>query len=277
MFSRKLMIVIVLMIAVQSSLPAYEQLLFKPLTAAVFEPRIGCLYQFGNNSDNDEKLRLDIGASFDLAGFEPGKDSSELRFGTDWFTFTRLRSEGNMKFPVETSDYFFGVNSSYKSKLFGLDFYGRLRLAHISSHLVDGMANKDTFRISPFVYSREFADLTGAVIYKNIRFYLGLTYVFSHLPKNTEEIVPQIGIDLTRAISEMFYFKMGLDMRVPGFDFGKYSGNTQIGLLVRTSENLGIMVNYTEFHGRSIHGMFWDRDDNYRSIGFQVIYYGINF
>nr|HPI19931.1 hypothetical protein [Candidatus Kapabacteria bacterium] len=49
-------------------LPAFlfsqESLLFKPLTANVFEPRIGSFYQF-----SDEKLRLDIGTSIDLFDF----------------------------------------------------------------------------------------------------------------------------------------------------------------------------------------------------------------
>jgi hypothetical protein len=267
----------VILLLFYKPISAYDDLLFKPLAANIFEPRIGCLYQWGENNYDNEKLRLDIGASFDLAGWKLNDDSSEIRFGTDWFTYTRLRTEGNMKFPVETSDYFFGVNSSIKTKLAGLDFYSRLRLAHISSHIVDGLATGDSLRVMPFVYSREFADLTVALIYRDIRFYLGLTYVFSHQPKSTEEIIPQFGIDYNIKIIDRLYIKSGIDFRIPGLDSDQASFSMQVGMLLVTSENVGIMLNYNYFSGRSIHGMFYNYDDNYHSIGFQVLFYGINF
>lgn len=270
-------LLIVMLLFLNCTVFCYEGLLFKPLTANVFEPRIGCLYQWGSNRNDDEKLRLDIGASFDLAGFNIGNDSTLLRFGTDWFTYTRLRTEGNMKFPVETSDYFFGINSSVKTKMFGLDFFGRLRVAHISSHIVDGLATKDSLRVMPFVYSREFADLTAAVVFEGIRPYIGLTYVFSHQPKQVEEIIPQVGIDYRNEFIKDFYLISGMDFRIPGFKSGLASFTFQAGILYETSEDVGIMINYYKFSGKSIHGMFYDFEDNYGGIGFQVVYYGINF
>lgn len=267
----------VILLLFYKPISAYDNLLFKPLTANVFEPRIGCLYQWGENKYDNEKLRLDIGASFDLAELKLNDDTAEIRFGTDWFTYTRLRTEGNMKFPVETSDYFFGINSSIKTNLAGLDFFGRLRLAHISSHIVDGLATGDSLRVIPFVYSREFADLTAALVYRDIRFYMGFTYVFSHQPKSTEEIIPQIGIDYNIKIIDRLYIKSGIDFRIPGLDSDQASFSLQAGLLIETSENVGILLNYNYFSGSSIHGMFYNFDDNYHSIGFQVLYYGINF
>ena len=91
-----------ILVLTSASASGFDKLLFTPLTANVFEPRIGAMYQL-----SAEKLRLDIGASFDLADLKLF-DGVETRFGTDFFTFTRLRSERGFKFPVETSDYFFG-------------------------------------------------------------------------------------------------------------------------------------------------------------------------
>lgn len=275
---KKLYILIILTIVISSvKTQSYDDLLFRPLTANVFEPRIGSLYQWGSNTNDDEKLRLDIGASIDLADISLRQDSTLIRFGTDWFTYTRLRTEGNMKFPVETSDYFFGINSSIKTKLGGLDFFGRLRVAHISSHIVDGLASGDSLKTMPFVYSREFAELTGAVVFEGIRPYLGITYVFSHQPKTAEEIIVQAGIDYTNEVFQNFYLISGIDFRIPGLKSCETAFSLQAGLLFRTSDKVGVMLNYSRFSGRSIHGMFYKYNDNYSAIGFQVVYYGFTF
>ncbi|HYF01921.1 MAG TPA: hypothetical protein VEC36_00985, partial [Patescibacteria group bacterium] len=142
------------------------RLSFTPLIANPLEGRVGAMYQFADN-----KLRLDIGNSIDVYKL-PNRD---VAFGVDFYTFTRLRSEGNFKFPVETSDYYFGVNFSSSSLRDSKKYYDeesdrtyevgfkpslRLRLAHISSHLVDGLADTSgKLEKKPFVYSREFADL----------------------------------------------------------------------------------------------------------------------
>lgn len=248
-----------------SQLTAYDGLLFKPLTGHVFEPRIGSYYQF-----DDEKLRLDIGASFDLTDFKIGNESV-LRIGTDWFTYTRIRSEGKFKFPVETSDYFFGVNSSLKTKVGEKDLYARLRLAHISSHLVDGTPN---YNKDARVYSREFLDLTMAYPIDFARLYFGLTYIFSTIPDNVNKLVPQIGFDMQIELNKYFDFVAGLDAKLTGSD-NKTSVATsgQAGILWKTSKRMGVSLNLYHYNGNSMHGMYFQEDDEYLGLGFQVVYY----
>src|SRR5205823_6124554 len=81
--------------------------------AGKIEARIG-----GSREFPGDKLRLDIGASFDmLTLYEPVEQAhhyyyhTQLTLGADFFTWTRLRSTGNFKFPVEAVDYYFGVNA----------------------------------------------------------------------------------------------------------------------------------------------------------------------
>lgn len=247
---------------------AFDDLLFKPLTANVFEPRIGALYDI-----NDNNLRLDIGASFDL--FETSiSEKTILRLGTDFFTYTRLRSEGRMKFPVETSDYFFGLNSSLKSNLFDEDFTARLRVAHISSHLVDGYSKNGEFWKLPEIYSREFIDLTVAYESNSLRPYLGLTSVFSTIPDNINHFIPEIGVDYSYNILDWMRLETGYDFKLGGFD-NTYSGINafQLGILFETSNNTGIELNYYYYSGLSMHGMFFTEKDKYSGIGFQVYFY----
>lgn len=241
-------------------------LLFKPYTANIFEPRIGSVINLTN-----ENLRLDIGASFDLY-----RDSAEtFSLGGDFFTYTRLRSENNFKFPVETSDYYFGINSSLKFNLFSKVFQSRLRLAHISSHLVDGYSKEGIFYKLPFVYSREFFDLSVAYPLSkdnlNHRFYIGSVYVFSTMPSDVNDLIFYAGYDYTKNITNYLQLAGGAEIRT-----GEKNNTNlalQLGINLKFYKNFGIFAGYYKYSGSSIHGMFYDKTDNYDGIGFQIVYF----
>ena len=82
----------------------------QPFTANILEPKAGFLFSMDNN-----KLRLDISTSRDIVKWYD--DDETISIGADLFTFTRLRSTDNFKFPVETIDYLFGLNAGYKKQL----------------------------------------------------------------------------------------------------------------------------------------------------------------
>lgn len=247
-----------------------SDLLFKPLTANPFEPRIGTIYE-----EDDDRLRLDIGASFDMVQFG---DSAEDKFisaiGADFFTYTRLRSEGRFKFPVETSDYFFGLNYSCKLQMDDYAIEGRARLSHISSHLVDGYSEDSKFFQEPFVYSREFLDLVFALDYKNLRPYIGACLIFSYQPDDINKIVPQIGIDWETEVNTVFDFSIGYDLKLDGQN-GVASAvhAAQGGFIAKVSDHFGIFTGIYYYQGNSMHGMFYNKKDSYFGYGFQLIYY----
>ena len=161
-----------------------------------------------------------------------------------------------------------------KIKLFDKDFSSRLRVAHISSHLVDGYSKNGDFWKIPEVYSREFVDLTFAYETDNLRPYIGLTSVFSTIPDNISHFIPEIGIDYYYDINDWFRFQTGYDFKISGYD-EIYSGinSLQAGLLFKTSKNAGIELNYYYYSGLSMHGMFFTEKDNYSGIGFQIYFY----
>ncbi|HPD34016.1 MAG TPA: hypothetical protein PKV40_06720, partial [Candidatus Kapabacteria bacterium] len=103
-----------------------EAPLIKPFAANIYEARIGMV-----DYATENHLRLDIGANLDLYQ-QKLKNNIQFGFGTEFFTYTQLRSEDNFKFPVETIDYYFGGNFSfiYPIKNYGIE--ARLRVAHIS-------------------------------------------------------------------------------------------------------------------------------------------------
>ena len=247
-------------------------MLFKPLTANHLEAKIGTFYQ-----SNTEKLRLDIGHSLDLIELFALEDLT-VRVGGDFFILSRLRSAGKMKFPVETSDFYFGLNGSANFRLFEKNFSARLRIAHISSHLVDGYTNQknDTtfFLQEPFVYSREFVDLVIAWNYEYFRPYFGATYIFSTIPKNVNKIVPQIGFDFQVPIYKFVDAVGGYDFKLQGSDTLANCGmnSIQAGILFNISKNIGISFNYYFYSGYSIHGMFYNQKEHYNGFGMQINY-----
>ena len=246
---------------------SFETLIFKPLTANHLESRVGAFYQ-----PNNEHLRLDIGHSLDLMEVMDN-ENCELRVGGDFFILSRLRSEGRFKFPVETSDFFFGLNLS--GNVFN-DYSFRMRIAHISSHLVDGYTINNDFIQEPFVYSREFVDLIVAYNTKYIRPYIGGTAIFSTIPKNVGRFVPQFGFDFKYPLLSNY-----LDL-IGGYDFKLLktnkeidfigSNSAQVGLMYNLSEYTGLSFNFYHYSGNSIHGMFYNTKERYMGYGIQFNY-----
>ena len=257
-----------LLLLLCSILHAQERLLFKPLIANPFEPRIGTMYQFGDN-----KLRLDIGHSFDLMQLDSDA-VHEVRLGGDFFTFTRLRSEGKLKFPVETVDYFFGINGSAAWKNGNTHHYLRARLAHISAHLTDGLAN-DSARLNPrpFVYSREFLDITGAAVWRHIRFYVGCNFIFSNhkLNESVNRIIPQVGFEYSKPLIGAATWFIAYDGKVSGVgDSTSFIHAVQAGISIPQFNNYQLIISAYYYRGQSMHGLFYDTTDDYFGVGFQV-------
>lgn len=242
-----------------------------PFTAPVAHPleaRVGTIIQPGKNS-----LRLDIGARADIMEVFADTANGTMRIGADFMTYTRLRSEGNFKFPVETSDYFFGLSSSWKQA--SGPWSVRLRLAHISSHLVDGSADSsgrfETQR--PFVYSREFAELLTAYQVGALRPYGGLTAVWARQPRDANVLIPQLGCDVNMSLGKGLELRGGYDWKLIGIS-GIYvtSQAAQLGVFADLWNGRGILVSAYGFNGRSMHGMFYKQPDSYLGLGFQLIW-----
>lgn len=241
---------------------------FKPFTANPIEPRVGSFYQF-----DTENLRLDIGTSIDLKTFQLA-DSNYISIGADFFTFTRLRTAGNFKFPVETSDYYFGLNTTFSDFLFNTDLKYRFRFAHISSHLVDGLADSTTFSREPFVYSREFIDIAAAYeVFNSFRLYSGVNILYSTKPKDFLLLHPQIGFDYSYPIINSISLETGYDFKLVGIEQQLNPVHAaQFGLKYQTDNNTGVFLSLYYYNGKSLHGMFFNEKDSYLGFGFQVLF-----
>ena len=248
------------MAVIARSLSARE---FESLYANPFEARIQLVGQLAPRT-----LRLDIGASPELFRVD-----STYTVEAEFFTLTRLRSEGNLKFPVETADYWFGFTGSYTPAGSAIDL--RVRLAHISSHLVDGYANaRGQFeRQLPFVYSREFIEAIAAYSIGNLRPYAGVTWVWSIQPRYFDRLIPHVGFDYSVDLGADCAVHVGHDAKLIGIH-GSYAPqhSTQIGIQQRYPSGTSAGVALYRFDGRSIHGMFANQAESYLGLGLSFTY-----
>ncbi len=241
----------------------------QPFTANLLEPKAGFSYMLGR-----EEIRLDIGTSADIFHHKSGNKT--LSFGADLFTYTRLRGRSDFHFPVETVDYLFGINSGYKISEGNKEYGFRFRFSHISAHLVDGAfdnGKKDWINgRNPRTYSREFFELIPFYRIDGLRFYAGVTYLIHVNPGFIKKGIYQVGFDYfaDKLIADIATPFIAYDFKLTGID--KYSGNNIIaaGIKFGDYDAKGVSILYSYFSGKSIHGEYFNLNENYSTLGINV-------
>jgi len=246
-----------------------SELNIQPFTAHFLEPKAGFQYLF-----DLKKVRIDIGTSHDIIHWK--NEDEFFSFGADFFTYTRARSENNFKFPVETIDYLFGVNGGYKNTSENREWGARLRFSHISAHLVDGYYDSESETWlngrEPFVYSKEFFEMIAYYKVYGLRVYGGVTYNIHIVPDEIKKGNFQAGFDyfVESLRTSLFMPFLAYDFKLTGIR--EYSGNNILSAGIKfgepTSRGFSILVSY--FSGKSVHGEFYDLNENYATIGINL-------
>ncbi len=246
------------------------ELNLQPFTANFLEARMGAAYLF-----DLDKLRLDIGTSHDIIHLN--SDKRTLSFGADFFTYTRLRKQNNFKFPVETIDYMFGINFGYKIReLNHREFGCRLRISHISAHLVDGLYEADSAKWKndwlPFVYSREFIELFPYYKISDFRTYIGFTYLFHTLPSDFKKVIFQVGADyyISYLRTENFIPFVAYDFKLSGYTKYQATNSLNAGIKFGDPQSRGFSLLFSYISGRNVHGELYDLNEHYFTFGFNL-------
>lgn len=246
-----------------------KRLNVQPFTANFIEPKTGFHFMF-----DIDKVRLDIGTSSDILHISDNE--KVISFGADLFTYTRLRSQNDFKFPVETVDYLFGLNAGYKI-IDGNRSYGfRFRLSHISAHLVDGQYNQSQQQWrdgrEPFVSSKEFVEFFPFYSWERLRVYAGLSYLFHVIPEEIGKGIYQLGFDYYPCVfeSEKINPFIAYDFKISKLE--KYVANHIIsgGIKFGEYDSKGFSIIASYYAGKGVHGELFDLTENYASIGFNI-------
>jgi hypothetical protein len=247
-----------------------SELNIQPFTANFLEPRTGSMFALDEN-----QLQLNIGTSRDVVQIK--SENENISIGADFFTFTRLRSEDNFKFPVEAIDYLFGMSAGYKlidsTKELGI----RFRFSHVSAHLVDGRFDEKLDEWiearDPITFSKEFIELFPYYRINGIRIYLGLTYIVSMTPSIINKGIYQAGFDYYILLLSSGFVTpfIAYDFKLSGID-DLYSGNNIIKAGVKFGKPFarGFSILFAYFSGKSVHGEFFELNEKYLSVGFNL-------
>jgi hypothetical protein len=132
-----------------------------PLIANPQEPRVGLRKEIGTS-----RLKLDIGSALDLLGYAfDNERKQQLRFGADFFTYALTTNAQGFRLQVDAVDGFFGGHIVYRGETESAAYGARLRLMHLSAHLVDGHVNPATGtwvnNQAPLPFTRDFVELIG--------------------------------------------------------------------------------------------------------------------
>jgi hypothetical protein len=264
--------------------------------AGKIEPRIGAWRESAN-----DKLRLDIGASVPLYEFSDADladaygdayrplvevvDARRIILGADFFTWTRLRSSGGFKFPVESVDYYFGVFASGIRLAAELPAV-RLRVAHISAHTVDGDSTFGTSSARYMTYSREFVDASfawgtmGRVAERlsrrsfTYRPYVGAVFLFHTVPDTRRRITPYAGIEGAWSMSTTnrptltLAYELRLNTELAPIAEHSVTASIRTGRL----DERGVSIDASYYAGRSHFGQHCAEHEEYWSIGFGVLF-----
>ncbi len=244
-----------------------DPLLFKPLVANTFEPRMGLIWHADNN-----RLRLDIGNSVDLVQYRGSGGNRHITFGSDFFTYTLLRGEKNFHFPVDAVDYLFGFNANMVDSLEHGVLSARFRLSHISAHFADGHFDgaKGVWKdgLNPRVYSREFFDLTaGFEPNDRLRIYLGFIYLWHVDPTTLPTEIGYAGAEYHIPAAPLLNVFAAYQFTATGL---RPRHELQIGGKIGPWKGRGTQIFFIHHSGNSIHGEYYDRSDDFSGLGFTI-------
>lgn len=272
----RLLFMLLLVPLASSRLPAQDQgqsrLLFEPVRASVYEPRVGAIIHA-----EDTRLRLDIGNAIDILRFAPASmPSLRWALGAEFFTWTALRRTADFHFPVDAVDYLFGI---YASAVLAHDEHlaleSRLRLSHISAHLVDGSYEKSTATWRngqlPRVYSREFFEwMLTARIDDVLRPHLGVQYIYHIDPPDLGKVALQLGAEYMPHLAEQVHPYIAYDLRVITVGATSAVHAAQVGARVGSRHGAGLNVFVAWYTGLGEHGEYHDQRFSWWGPGFTV-------
>lgn len=228
---------------------------------------------------DEQRLRLDIGRTTDFLAWQSAADSSTIvTMGADFFTWTSLRQADDFHFPVDAVDYLFGIVFNAKHRVDEAStIAARLRISHISAHLVDGSYDKKAMAWRngqlPRVYSREFFDLIGAWEWeKTTRIYAGGQYVYHIDPSILGRYSIEAGAEARIPIPSAAWLHpyAAYDFRLDHNGVWTSNHSVQAGVKLGEWQGRGINIFASWFSGTSEHGEYYDARWTSWGYGFTV-------
>lgn len=173
---------------------------FMPLKAASDEPKMGLNYFTATSN-----MRVDIGNSFDVCGYNFDSAKSRLTLGVEFFADAYVTSYLSYRLQIDAIDGFFGGNIIYSKKLVNNKLFIRFRYIHSSAHLVDGHWDAANLKWMDNQYPSPYGNNYGELVFANesnnsinyLRYYGGFSFSTGKKTgdKKLEKIAYKLGLE----------------------------------------------------------------------------------
>jgi hypothetical protein len=153
-------------------------------------------------------MRLTIGAPLDVWELRLADDgTARMRVGIDFFIQALTTSSEGLRLQIDAADGWFGGHIAGRWDLRDVSVSARLRILHLSGHMVDGHFDNGTGTWKdgrePIPFTRDFGELTGAVSLRfapvTFRAFGGASYATLIRPEEIERWMFLGGLDLHTA------------------------------------------------------------------------------
>ncbi len=252
---------------------------FLPLKAGIDEPRMGLLY-YSENSN----LKVDIGNSIDLLGFNFKNSGTKITVGADFFAYAYVTSFLEYRLQIDAIDGFFGGNVAYSKSFSDSRIVGRLRYLHSSAHLVDGHWNSLQMQWIgnkyPTAYGNNYAEFLVAhelyPVHNYLRYYGGLSVSTGMKTKEKElkKYVYKAGLEY--AYSNLFgkvfskdenlFLAMNFDVR--GIPVYTVNQNYLLGIKFGSWTGKGIVLYLSYYTGGDVFNQYFNERVTRYGLGF---------
>lgn len=149
---------------------------FTTLTANHEEPRMGIAQEVGNS-----RMNVAIGNGLDLYQYRSGTDT--FRVAALFFAYALANDHRGYRLKIDAADGYFGIGFSLQT---ASPWSFRVRVLHLSAHMVDGHYNDELEMWrdgkDPFPFSRNYGEVVAAYQYPVERWLLRPYAGFSYAP-----------------------------------------------------------------------------------------------
>jgi hypothetical protein len=251
---------------------------FSPLKANHQEARIGVFKYFTTSN-----LKVDIGNTIDVFGYVFQTSDARLTVGIDFMGYAYVTGAQGLRLQVDALDGFFGGNLTASRELDTGRLVARLRILHLSAHLVDGhysLSKKQWISREPISYTKDFGELVVVRKHRmkdaDLRYYGGLSYATLVRPTELERFGFLAGIEFATSgiLGNVAGHPTNLFL-ADHFSVGGhpvYTGNNQLQLGVKFGQwyGKGVVFYFSHYAGNSFFSEYFFERVSIVGAGFTV-------
>ncbi len=256
-----------------------EGLHFSPLKANAQEARIGVFKYFGTAN-----LKVDIGNTIDIFGYNTPDSKIRAAMGIDFMAYAFVTGAQGLRLQVDALDGFFGGNVSLSKQYEHNLLQFRLRILHLSAHLVDGHyelgARRWIDNREPIPFTKDFGELVAAHVLnpdENVfRYYGGISYATLVRPTDLKRFGFLVGFEIgSKSLFGSVFSKPATPFLAAHFVLAglpEYTGSiqTQFGVKFGEWNRKGVVFYLSHFNGNNLFSEYFDERVSIWGAGFTV-------